>query len=71
LCKVNINGFVHKRLVGTLLGAVVVIGLIIMAALVALLIHSYSDGNLQIPANTLLFIAISGAGLRSFSLLRS
>jgi type III secretory pathway component EscR len=71
LCKVNINGFVHKRLVGTLLGAVVVIGLIIMAALVALLIHSYSDGNLQIPANTLLFIAISGAGLRSFSLPRS
>ncbi|EMS77698.1 O-antigen polymerase, WzyC family [Desulfotignum phosphitoxidans DSM 13687] len=37
-----------------------------MAALVALLIHSYSDGNLQIPANALLFIAISGAGLRSF-----
>jgi O-antigen ligase len=35
-----------------------------MAALVALLIHSYSDGNLQIPANALLFIAISGAGLR-------
>jgi type III secretory pathway component EscR len=56
---------------GNLLGAVVVIGLIIMAALVALLIHSYSDGNLQIPANTLLFIAISGAGLRSFSLPRS
>ncbi|MCF8090496.1 MAG: O-antigen ligase family protein [Desulfotignum sp.] len=37
-----------------------------MAALVALLIHSYSDGNLQIPANALLFTAISGAGLRKF-----
>ncbi|EMS77125.1 hypothetical protein [Desulfotignum phosphitoxidans] len=125
------KGFVHKRLVGTLLGAVVVIGLIIMAstpvvqrittltqgeledelegrrniwagilfipvmlwivywffrtgftrlksrsrqtqgitlgamaALVALLIHSYSDGNLQIPANALLFTALAAAGLR-------
>jgi O-antigen ligase len=37
-----------------------------MAALVALLIHSYSDGNLQIPANALLFTALAGAGLRSF-----
>jgi hypothetical protein len=35
-----------------------------MAALVALLIHSYSDGNLQIPANALLFTALAGAGLR-------
>jgi hypothetical protein len=35
-----------------------------MAALVALLIHSYSDGNLQIPANTLLFTALAAAGLR-------
>jgi O-antigen ligase len=42
-----------------------------MAALVALLIHSYSDGNLQIPANALLFTAITGAGLRSFSHPRS
>ncbi|MCF8077203.1 MAG: hypothetical protein K9K87_13700 [Desulfotignum sp.] len=37
-----------------------------MAALVALLIHSYSDGNLQIPANALLFTALAAAGLRSF-----
>ncbi len=29
-----------------------------MAAVVAILIHSYSDGNLQIPANTLLFISL-------------
>jgi hypothetical protein len=35
-----------------------------MAALVALLIHSYSDGNLQIPANALLFTALTAAGLR-------
>jgi hypothetical protein len=35
-----------------------------MAALVALLIHSYSDGNLQIPANALLFTALAAAGLR-------
>jgi hypothetical protein len=35
-----------------------------MAAVVALLIHSYSDGNLQIPANALLFTALTAAGLR-------
>ncbi len=35
-----------------------------LGAMVALLIHSYSDGNLQIPANALLFISIAGAGLR-------
>jgi hypothetical protein len=38
-----------------------------MAAVVALLIHSYSDGNLQIPANALLFTALIAAGLRSTS----
>jgi O-antigen ligase len=37
-----------------------------MAAILAILIHSYSDGNLQIPANALLFIALTAAGLRSF-----
>lgn len=31
--------------------------------LVALLVHSCSDGNLQIPANALLFIAIFATGL--------
>jgi O-antigen ligase len=36
-----------------------------MAAVVAILIHSYSDGNLQIPANTLLFTALIAAGLRN------
>jgi O-antigen ligase len=35
-----------------------------MAAVVALLIHSYSDGNLQIPANALLFTALTAAALR-------
>ena len=35
-----------------------------MAAVVAILIHSYSDGNLQIPANALLFTSLSAAGLR-------
>jgi O-antigen ligase len=35
-----------------------------MAAILAILIHSYSDGNLQIPANALLFIALIAAGLR-------
>ncbi|NWH06481.1 O-antigen ligase family protein [Desulfobacter latus] len=42
-----------------------------MAAVVAILVHSYSDGNLQIPANALLFTALVAAGLRSFSLPRS
>jgi O-antigen ligase len=37
-----------------------------MGAVVAILIHSYSDGNLQIPANALLFTALAAAGLRSF-----
>jgi O-antigen ligase len=35
-----------------------------MAAAIAILIHSYSDGNLQIPANALLFKALAAAGLR-------
>jgi O-antigen ligase len=35
-----------------------------MAAAIAILIHSYSDGNLQIPANALLFTALAAAGLR-------
>jgi hypothetical protein len=35
-----------------------------MAAAIAILIHSYSDGNLHIPANTLLFTALAAAGLR-------
>jgi hypothetical protein len=30
-----------------------------MSSVVAILIHSFSDGNLHIPANTILFIAIS------------
>ncbi|WP_246294143.1 O-antigen ligase family protein [Desulfobacter latus] len=42
-----------------------------MGAVVAILVHSYSDGNLQIPANALLFTALVAAGLRSFSLPRS
>ncbi|WP_242637376.1 O-antigen ligase family protein [Desulfobacter hydrogenophilus] len=37
-----------------------------MAAVVAILVHSCSDGNLQIPANALLFTALVGVGLRSF-----
>jgi O-antigen ligase len=35
-----------------------------MAAVVAILVHSYSDGNLQIPANALLFTALAAVGLR-------
>jgi len=35
-----------------------------MAAVLAILIHSYSDGNLQIPANALLFTALTAAALR-------
>jgi O-antigen ligase len=35
-----------------------------MGAVGAILIHSYSDGNLQIPANALVFTALVAAGLR-------
>jgi hypothetical protein len=35
-----------------------------MAAAIAILIHSYSDGNLQIPANALLFTTLSGLVLK-------
>lgn len=38
-----------------------------LGAMVALLIHSYSDGNLQIPANALLFISIAGAAPQSLT----
>jgi len=36
-----------------------------MAAAIAILIHSYSDGNLQIPANALLFTALTALTLKS------
>jgi O-antigen ligase len=35
-----------------------------MAAIVAILIHSYSDGNLHIPANALLFTTLSALTLK-------
>jgi hypothetical protein len=35
-----------------------------MAGVVAILIHSYSDGNLQIPANALLFTTLSALSLK-------
>ena len=35
-----------------------------MAAVVAILIHSYSDGNLQIPANALLFTTLTALTLK-------
>jgi O-antigen ligase len=35
-----------------------------MAAAIAILIHSYSDGNLQIPANALLFTSLSALTLK-------
>jgi O-antigen ligase len=35
-----------------------------MAAAIAILIHSYSDGNLQIPANALLFTTLSALVLK-------
>jgi O-antigen ligase len=36
-----------------------------MAAVIAVLIHSYSDGNLRIPANAILFTAITALTLKS------
>ena len=36
-----------------------------MAAVVAILIHSYSDGNLHIPANALLFTALTALVLKN------
>jgi O-antigen ligase len=36
-----------------------------MAGVIAILIHSYSDGNLQIPANALLFTTLSALTLKS------
>jgi O-antigen ligase len=36
-----------------------------MAAMVALLIHSYSDGNLQIPANAVLFTSLTALTLKN------
>ncbi|MEX1315409.1 MAG: O-antigen polymerase, partial [Desulfotignum sp.] len=35
-----------------------------MAGVVAILIHSYSDGNLQIPANALLFSGLTALTLK-------
>jgi hypothetical protein len=35
-----------------------------MAGVVAILVHSYSDGNLQIPANALLFTTFSALVLK-------
>jgi O-antigen ligase len=36
-----------------------------MAAVIAILIHSYSDGNLQIPANALLFTSLTALTLKN------
>jgi len=36
-----------------------------MAAVIAILIHSYSDGNLQIPANALLFTSLTALVLKN------
>jgi hypothetical protein len=35
-----------------------------MAAVTAILIHSVSDGNLQIPANALLFTSLTALTLK-------
>jgi hypothetical protein len=56
------TGFIHlksrsRQTMGITLGP--------MAALVALLIHSYSDGNLHIPANALLFTSLSALVLKN------
>ena len=62
------KGFAGKRLVGVLTAGIVVTAAIVMAStpvVERIMTLTQSDGNLQIPANALLFTSLSALTLRN------